>query len=313
MDIPNFEKAVRAGGYIPITNNANGDPAQQAADVENLLSLGIAALAINPLLGPTAVSMVRKAKDAGVPVVAYNTAIPSGDVKGFVSRDNVGVGEAIAKAALKDTGLEGNWCVVSGETGNAVADDCTKGFMNVLQPLVSSGKTTIVSAIFHKQWSPEAAHNQAQDALTKTKNNIRGFLCNNDDMAIGVAAAVKSVLPANKVWIGAQDASVEACRAILQGYMTCSSFTQFDTMGTTGGEMAVKLAKGEALAATSNYDGGKGWSVPLVTIPSFNVTRENLVDYLKKYSPQYVNAQEVFRGIPQSLWPAGADKLGVST
>jgi D-xylose transport system substrate-binding protein len=90
--------------------------------------------------------------------------------------------------------------------------------------------------------------------------------------------------------------------------MNMSSFTRFDDMGKRGGELAVQLAKGEEIRSDVTYDTGAG-KVPLFVIESFPVTRENVVDYMRRYSPNYVNARSVFRGVPKSQWPEGAAEL----
>ncbi len=309
VDLPFFEKAVRDAGFEPHSDQANDDPAQQANQVENLLVLGLGALAILPVIGPPTVAMVKKANAEGVPVILYNTAAPSPDVKAFVSRDNVAVGEAIANAAQKDQGLNGNWAIVSGDQANAIAIETTKGFFNVIQKRVDGGQMKVVSHEWHPAFNTELARKQTENVLTRYRDQISGFLCNSDGLARGVVAALEAQgLAGSKVWVGAQDASEAGCRAILQRKMAMSSFTRFDVMGTTAGQLCVRLAKGETLKTDRTYELG-GAQVPFFKIESFNVTRDNLVEYLKQYSPIYVDAKNVFKDIPESEWPAGAKDL----
>ena len=61
LDKPNFEAAVRAGGYEAVVVQANFDVNQQMNDIDNLLSQGIDALAIVAVVSDAAVSMARKA------------------------------------------------------------------------------------------------------------------------------------------------------------------------------------------------------------------------------------------------------------
>ncbi|MGH9161566.1 MAG: substrate-binding domain-containing protein [Vicinamibacteraceae bacterium] len=308
LDLFNFEKAVRDAGFEPHSDQANDDPAQQANQVDNLLAQGLGALAIIPVVGPPAVSMVRKAKEQGVPVLAYNTGVPSPDISVFVSRDNVAVGEAIAQAALKDQGLTGNWVVVSGDQANAVAIEFTEGVFNVIQPRIDAGQMQVASHEWHAAFSIEDARQQAENTLTRFGDKIGGFLCNSDGLAQGVLAALEAQNLAGKMWIGGQDASEAACRGILQRKINMSSFTRFDVMGTRAGEICVQLAKGETPKTDATYELG-GKQVPFVRIEAFNVTRDNLVEYLEEYSPQYVDAKNVFAGVPETEWPQGAKEL----
>ena len=308
LDKPSFEAAVKAGGYEPVVVQANFDVNQQMNDVDNLLSQGVDALAIVPVVSDAAIAMARKAAAEGVPVVAYNTALPSKDVSVFVSRDNRSVGLKAVEAAKASVGLEGNWVIVSGESGNAVAEEITKGYLEILKPLEAEGKLKIVSHEFHKGWDPELARKQAENALTATNNDIKGFLCNNDGMAGGAIAALEQQKLAGKVFVTGQDATAEGCRQIAEGKLSLSSFTRFDVMGKTAGELCVQLAKGEKIAAPATYMAG-GVEIPLQPIEDFNVTKENLVAYLEQYSPGYVDAKAVFAGMPKELLPPGAEKF----
>lgn len=145
FDFPIFKKTVSSLGYTPVVNEADDDPAKQVSNVEDLLTLGVDALVLQPVISDAAVSLVQKAKEANVPVLVYNTPIPSADVKGFVARDNIAMGKLIANAALKDTGLKGNWIVIGGDKGNGVADLTVVGFHQVADPYVKNGTMKLVA------------------------------------------------------------------------------------------------------------------------------------------------------------------------
>ena len=304
LDKPSFEAAVRAGGYEPVVVQANFDVAQQLRDVENLLSQGVDALVIVAVDQNAGVNLVRRANREGVPVVAYNTAIPSADVAAFVSRDNKNVGRQAVQAAAAAGVLDGKWVIASGQAGNAVAEEVTAGYFEELQPLIDAGKVEVVSHEFHAGWDPELARKQAENALTASGNAIRGFLCNNDGMAGGAIAALEQQGLAGSVFVSGQDATTEACRNILEGKMNLSSFTRFDVMGNTAGELAVRLAKGEAISAPLEYKTGDV-TIPLHPVEDFNVTRDNIAEYFGQYSPGYVDASAVLQGLPDDILPDG--------
>jgi D-xylose transport system substrate-binding protein len=309
LDKPNFERAVRAAGFTPEVTQANFEVDRQLSDVQNLLSEGLAALAIIAVVAEAGVNMVRRASREDVPVLAYNTAIPSKDVAAFVARDNRGVGRKAAEdAGALLGGFTGRWVIASGEAGNAVAVEMTQGYMDVLQPHIDAGELEVVSQLFHRGWDPDLARRQAEDALTKHRNDIRAFLCNNDGMAGGAITALAEQRLAGRVVVTGQDATTEACRAIVKGEQAFSSFTRFDRMGTTGGELAVKLARGETVTSRQSY-AVPGGSIPFFPIESYNVDRDNLVEYLREYSPEYVDPEAVFKDIPRSELPAGAEEL----
>ncbi|RWM88746.1 MAG: hypothetical protein EOR84_26550 [Mesorhizobium sp.] len=309
LDRPSFEEAVKAAGFEPVVNQADFKVEQQLADVENLLTVGVDALAIVAVVAEAGINMARRAKRDGVPVLAYNTAIPSKDVDVYVARNNRGVGQKAAQAAADAGVLKGNWVITSGQAGNTVAEEITKGYFDIMQPLIDKGELKVVSHLFHDGWDPDAARRQAEDSLTANDNDIAGFLCNNDGMAGGVIGALDKAGLAGKVFVTGQDATIEGCRHILLGNMALSSFTLFDQMGKIAGELCAKLAKGEELGITESYDAGNGVSLPYVPVEDRNITRDNMVEYLKAYSPTYVDVKAVLDGVPKDKWPAGVDAL----
>ena len=308
LDLPFFEEAVRAAGMETVAVQANLDVNQQLNDVDNLLAQGIDALAIIAVNAGAGKNMVRKALRDGVPVIAYNNAIPSSDLSAFVSRDNRGVGASAARGADAAVGLEGNWVIASGQAGDSVADEMTAGYYDVLQPLIDAGKVNVVSHEFHDGWDPESARKQAENALSANNDNIRGFLCNDDGTAGGCIAALEQAGLAGKAFVSGQDATTVACRLIAEGKMTFSTFTRFDVMGRTAGELCAKLAKGEAINPPMTYSSGDV-TVPLQPIEAFHVSRDNLVEYLDQYSPAYVDAESIFKDLPIGTLPPGAEKF----
>ena len=308
LDLPFFEEAVRAAGMETVAVQANFDVNQQLNDVDNLLAQGIDALAIIAVNAGAGKNMVRKALRDGVPVIAYNNAIPSSDLLAFVSRDNRGVGASAARGADAAVGLEGNWVIASGQAGDSVADEMTAGYYDVLQPLIDAGKVNVVSHEFHDGWDPESARKQAENALSANNDNIRGFLCNDDGTAGGCIAALEQAGLAGKAFVSGQDATTVACRLIAEGKMTFSTFTRFDVMGRTAGELCAKLAKGEAINPPMTYSSGDV-TVPLQPIEAFHVSRDNLVEYLDQYSPAYVDAESIFKDLPIGTLPPGAEKF----
>jgi ABC-type xylose transport system substrate-binding protein len=307
LDKPSFETAVRAGGYEPIVVQANFDVAQQLRDIENLLNQGIDALVLVAIDANAAVNMVRRAQRDGVPVIAYNSAIPSSDVAGFVSRDNMNVGRQAVLAAMAAGDISGKWVIASGQAGNAVADEVTAGYYEALKPMIDAGTVEVVSHEFHAGWDPELARKQAENALTANANEIKGFLCNNDGMAGGAIAALEQQGLAGAVFVSGQDATTEACRNIIEGKMTLSSFTRFDVMGAIAGNLAVALANGQAPQAPMTYKSGDA-EVPLHPVEDFNVTIENMADYLAQYSPGYVDAAAIVAGLPVDILPEGLEQ-----
>jgi hypothetical protein len=78
-------------------------------------------------------------------------------------------------------------------------------------------------------------------------------------------------------------------------------------MGAIAGNLAVALAQGEAVEAPMTYIAGDA-EVPLHPVEDFNVTIDNMADYLAQYSPGYVDAAAVVAGLDASILPAGLEQ-----
>jgi len=307
FDYPIFKQTVTDLGYEPVVNEADDDPAKQVTNVEDLLSLGIDVLVLQPVIDKAAVSLVDKANAEGVPVIIYNTPVPSGDVEAFVARDNIAMGRLIAETALEDTGLEGNWIIIGGDKGNGVADLTVVGFHEVIDQYIDDGTMNLVAEYNQKGFDPDEARKQTEQALTKTNDDLRGVLGMWDDGAIGALAAIRARNLQGKVWLGGQDASEPAIKAMIQGEFNMSGFTQFDLMAKTAAETAVDLAKGKKINAPETYDTGAG-EVPFFPIELYPVTVDNAVEFMGKY-PDYADPQRILFGVPESQWPEGAAEL----
>jgi D-xylose transport system substrate-binding protein len=307
FDFPIFKKTVSDLGYQAVVNEADDDPAKQVSNVDDLLSLGISALVLQPVISTAAVSLVDKAVSAGVPVLVYNTPVPSGKIKGFVARDNIAMGKLIASSALRDSGLKGNWIIIGGDKGNGVADLTVQGFHQVIDPYVKKGTMKLVAEYNEKAFDPTIARSQTEEALTRTNDKLRGVLGMWDDGAIGSLAAINARKLGGKVWLGGQDASEAACRAMCLRQFNMSGFTQFDQMAKTAAQLAVKLAQGQSISSPQSYDTGAG-KVPFFPIGIYPVTLKNVVAQMKKY-PSYDDPRHILFGVPKSKWPKGAAAL----
>src|SRR4029079_830902 len=99
LDEPGIKDTVEAGGGSYISADANLSTEQQLTDVTTMLGQGADVLIIlaqdTTVIGPA----VQAAKDAGVPVIAYDRLIEDPDVL-YITFDNIGVGKAEAEAIL---------------------------------------------------------------------------------------------------------------------------------------------------------------------------------------------------------------------
>ncbi len=87
-------------GYEWIEGSANGDCEKQVQDIEGFVAAGVDAIVFLPLCGVDPyLPVVQSAKDAGIVIVGYSTAIPGGDSS--IVYANIDGARAVAAEALR--------------------------------------------------------------------------------------------------------------------------------------------------------------------------------------------------------------------
>src|SRR5204862_8238076 len=120
-DKPSMKKTIEDGGGKFIDADANLKNVQQLTDVDNLINQGAKVLVILAQDNKAILPAVQKAKDANIPVIAYDRLIedPSGSVL-YMTFDNTAVGKAEADAIIKKV-PKGNYVLIKGDPGDANA------------------------------------------------------------------------------------------------------------------------------------------------------------------------------------------------
>ncbi|TCI96364.1 sugar ABC transporter substrate-binding protein [Aeromicrobium sp. IC_218] len=88
-------------GYKLITTNANGDPGQQANDVQNLVTQGADYILICPQDGQSLEPVIKAAAEKGVKVMSLADSIPSPDLTTSITASQLEVGRAGAAEVVK--------------------------------------------------------------------------------------------------------------------------------------------------------------------------------------------------------------------
>jgi D-xylose transport system substrate-binding protein len=294
-----FEAKVKELGAEVKTLAANGDDAVQLSQAEQLISEGVDVLVVIPHNAEASAPIVDKAHKEGIPVIAYDRLIKNADVDYYVSFDNVRVGEMQAQAIVEKA-PKGNYVYIGGADTDNNAHLFRQGAMNVLKPLEEKGDIKIVYDQFSKDWKPEEALKNMENALTANKNNIQAVVAANDGTAGGVIQALAAQGLAGKVPVSGQDADLAALQRIVEGTQTMTVYKPIKAIATKAAEMAVALAKGEKIETNQTVSNGK-IDVPSVLLDPIAVTKENVLDTVIKDG--YHKLEDVFKNVPKDQWP----------
>jgi D-xylose transport system substrate-binding protein len=297
-----FVARVRELGADVAVQDANSDDVRQIKDVEALITKGVDALVIIPHDGAACAKAVNLARDAGIPVLAYDRLITGCDLDLYMTFDNVRVGELQAKflvdAFANAPGRKRLVRIYGSKTDNN-AGLFKQGQDNVLSPLIASGAIEIVHEDWTQDWKPENAKKIANAAITKAGPSsgalpFDAILASNDGTAGGAIQALTEEGLAGKILVTGQDAELAACQRIVAGTQSMTIYKPLKQLASKAADVAVKLAKHQPVIARAELDNGKV-KVPSVFLDVVSVTKENLRETV--IADGFHKEADVFRGL----------------
>lgn len=283
-DKPLLDKEIkeRCGDCTIEQANAKGDVAMQQAQMNSMITKGVDAILLVAVDSRALAASVRKADEAGVPVIAYDR-LAEGPISGYVSFDGEEVGRLQGTALLKAMGDEvpgAQIVMMNGDLSDPNAVLFRRGALAVL-----TGKVKIGKAYDTLQWRTEAAHLNMSAAISALGvDNIQGVYAANDGLAAGSISALK----ANKVDpvppVTGQDAELGAVQRIVGGDQYMTVYKPFEPEAASGAAMAVAAARGENLdrVGQDEVTPRGGQRVPAVMLTPVSVTVDNIKDTLVK-------------------------------
>jgi D-xylose transport system substrate-binding protein len=272
------EKAKSLGAKVYF-DSANNDEQMQLAKFENMLAKGCKVIVMQPVNTGTAGNMVRMANQEGVKVVGYDSMLVNGPLDAMVMQDSWAVGKLQGEAmvewfkAVKGK-VEGKVALIMGQPGDSNAAAMSSGALEIIE---SNAGLELVAKQSHEGWSSDKAMATAENVLTKHKNKVDAFICNNSGMARGVIAALdaQGMADSQKVFVAGSDADLVNIKYVAQGKQTVEIWKKIAPLAETAAEIAVKLAKDEEVKADKMINNGFV-DVPTIVTPVVPITKENL-------------------------------------
>jgi D-xylose transport system substrate-binding protein len=270
-----FVKAAEARGAKVLVQAANSDDALQNSQAENLLTQGVQVLVVVPHNAKTSATIVESAHKMGVPVIAYDRLISDADLDYYVTFDPTKVGELQAEYALKNK-PKGNYVLIGGAPTDNNALLVRKGQLNILQPSIDKGDIKVVADQWAKDWQAVEALKIMENALTRNHNAVDAVVVSNDGTAGGALQALGEQKLLGKVLVTGQDADLAACQRIVAGSQTMTIYKPIEALATKAADLAVKLAKKEAVTEPTRPVNNGRKDVPSILLESIAVDRANL-------------------------------------
>jgi D-xylose transport system substrate-binding protein len=291
------ELAKRGATYV--SADAGGSPEKQLADVDGLIAKGAKALVILAMDKDAIVPALAKAKQRGIPVIAYDRLIDQPGVY-YITFDNQEVGRMQARAVFS-VRPTGNYVMIKGSPTDPNADFLRAGQQEVLAPAIKSGAIKIVGEEYTEGWKPEVAQKNMEQILTRNNNKVDAVVASNDGTAGGVVAAL-SARGISGVPVSGQDGDQAALNRVALGTQTVSVWKDARDLGREAADAAVDLASGKPVPGTKKWTGGEH----KVTLDSkflkpVPITRANL-DVVVKAG--WISKDNLCRGVDAAKAPS---------
>ncbi|MGW0471010.1 ABC transporter substrate-binding protein [Streptomyces coeruleorubidus] len=307
FDRPLIEKKVKEltndKGEV-VYANAKQDASTQNQQVDTMVTNKVDVLIVDAVDSKAIAGSVKKAKDAGIPVVAYDR-LAEGPIDAYTSFDNETVGKTQGEALLKalgDKAKDGQIVMMNGSSTDPNAAQFKKGAHSVLD-----GKVKIGREYDTKEWKPENANSNMEGAISALgKDKIVGVYSANDGMAGGIITALKAAGIAD-IPVTGQDAELAGVQRIVTGEQYMSVYKPYPQEADVAAEMAVALAQGKSLdsIAKDKVDSPTTKAIPSVLVPVVSLTKDNINDTVIKDGIYTVS--EICSG----KYKAACDKIGL--
>ena len=275
QDGTNMEAQLKDAGYEVDLQYASNDIQTQVSQIENMISNGCQLLVIASIDGDSLGTVLAQAKEANIPVIAYDRLIMNTDaVSYYATFDNYMVGtkqgEYIEEALdLKNAAGPFNIELITGDPGDNNARFFFGGAMDVLQKYVDEGKLVVQSGqtsfedVATANWATEAAQSRF-DAIIASYyadgTNLDAVLCSNDSTALGVENALEAAYTGEWPIITGQDCDVANVKNMLAGKQSMSIFKDTRDLAAKTVEMVDAIMKGGEAPVNDEktYDNGTG-------------------------------------------------------
>lgn len=221
---------------IPLPTNAGVD--QQVAQMEDAVTKGYQGIILGTIDAAGIVPGIQAANEAGIPVLAVDTAPAGGDLISLVQTDNVAASRMGGEYLAEQLGGKGKVLNLQGDMANQTAQARNDGLHEALDQYPD------IEVI------DQSAHWQQQEGLSITENiltsdpDLAAIFAANDPPALGAIQALKSAGRDDVIVVGF-DAIDDALCAIKGGEMT-ATVAQFPrVMGVVGVDLMVRYLNGE--------------------------------------------------------------------
>jgi len=270
-------------------NDSQNDQSTQLQQVDEMISKGARALAINLVDPKAAQAVINKAKTANLPIIFFNkepeaSVLNSYDKVWFVGTDSKESGILQGKMIVDlwnenknkwDKNKDGklSYVLLKGEPGHPDAEARTKYALDEIKKAsIPVEELAQASAM----WDAAKAKDKMDGWISKFNDRIEFVISNNDVMALGALDSLEKAgyLSGNKfIPVVGIDAIPDAAKKIKEGIMVGTVLNDANNQGKAIIDLVTNAANGK------NVVSGTSWKITnnkYVRIPYVTIIKDNI-------------------------------------
>ncbi|MFF7447476.1 MULTISPECIES: substrate-binding domain-containing protein [unclassified Streptomyces] len=271
--------------------NALASAARQSRQFEQMIEAKVDVVLVDAVDAKAIAPQVRQAKDAGIPVIAYDR-LAQGPIDAYISHDNELVGEVQGRSLLEALGGRAETDKIVMMNGSPEDPNTARfkaGALGVLQHHV-----VIAKSYDTEEWKPEIAEaNMAKAIQAIGLNDIAAVYSANDGMAGAVIDALKKAGAKTIPPVTGQDADLAAVQRVLAGEQYMTVYKSFLEEANNAAEMAVAKVQDRSIefdALTPDaVDSPTQKDIPSMLVPVVALTKDNIEDTVIREGVYTVN------------------------
>ncbi|MEU6192256.1 substrate-binding domain-containing protein [Streptomyces sp. NPDC047061] len=284
FDYPSIKKWVASltdGQGKTVYRNADQDGDEQASQMQKMIDERVDVIILTAVDAHTIAPMVRKAKTAGISVIAYDR-LAEGPIDLYVSFDNELVGQIQGRSLIEALGPDADSSdkivMLNGSPTDPSAKEFKTGALSEI-----SGRATIAQSYDTKGWNPDIAQTETAESINAVGvDNIAGVYSANDAMVAGIIKSFVAAGATKLPPITGQDAELSAVQRVITGDQLMTVYKPYPSEAEVAAEAAVMKVQGKNIQfdalANDKVDSPTHRDIPTHLVTVVALTRTNIKD-----------------------------------
>jgi ribose transport system substrate-binding protein len=245
------------------------DSASQVAQVEQLIAEDPDVLIILPHEGDPLTPVALEAMESGIPVVNVDREFASeGAYRTWIGGDNYGIGVSAAEYIAEQLDCQGNVVEIQGVAGISVTELRTAGFADTIEQLCGDGISIVAQQ--PADFLPDQGL-EVMETILQAESDIDAVYTHDDDMAMGVVAAIENAGREDEMILTGAGGSQAAMEMIQEGGLYAATFLYNPSMSASAVRVARLIALGEGFEELVEPEVPSRIELPATTVTADNV------------------------------------------